>query len=129
MQDRPIGRRVFLAEALLLPPSLALLATMLAQACAISSTEDEEPQENTGGDGDLAGTVSVEHIYNHTVVITDVQLNAAQDVTLNLTNSGSGHVHQVFFSAAQVAQIELGNTESALTITDGTGHTHNVTFN
>lgn len=127
MPDRPIGRRVFLAKSLSLPPSLALLATLLAQSCAISSTEDEEQTDTTGAGGDLSGDVSVAHIYNHTVTITGVQLSAAQDVTLTLTNSGSGHVHTVTFNAAQVAQIQLGYKVGPVT-SSATDHSHGVTF-
>jgi len=114
-------RRIFLRRAGLLSAWLGV--TVFLQGCT-SSDDDGNPLDPGAGTTDVAGVIGVNH--GHSVVITKVQIEAGNAVTLTL--SGGGHTHAVTLNIQQVADIGAG-AKVQTTSTNVAGHIHGVTFN
>jgi hypothetical protein len=132
MQDRKmLGRREFTAaSAMAVLSGVAITVT----GCGGSSspagpttpapTPAPTPTPATPS-GDISGTVGTNH--GHSAVITDAQLTAAEEVSLDITGDSS-HPHTVDLTAAEVQQIGAGQRVSKESSNDAS-HTHTVTFN
>ena len=113
-----MNRRDFLKNAGAITTWLGVAVVM--QGCS----SDDDPTVPTTGTGDIAGTISSNH--GHAVVITSVQLEAGNAVTLGL--SGGGHGHSVSLSATQVSNI-ANSLQVLASSSNNSGHSHGVTFN
>ena len=110
-----MDRRTFIKSA-------GLVSTWLGISVFLQACGDDNPAAPPSGD--VAGSISANH--GHSVVITAVQIDAGNAVTLTL--SGGTHTHSVSLTAPEVGDIGAG-TQVSKASTDSGGHTHTVTFN
>ncbi len=95
------------------------------------STPNPTPTPSSGA-GDIAGSVTVNHMAPHVAVITAAQLSAGAGLTLDISNGF--HSHTVTLTSAQVTQIAGRARVSVASSTDphsdgSNPHSHTVTFN
>ncbi len=123
MDDQLLSRRQFTRESV-----LALLSGVVitVTGCGSDSSSPTTPSTGAGGDvGGVNGTVSANH--GHIATVTDAQINAGNDVSLDIRGNAD-HTHTVNLTGAEFTQI--GNGEQVVVTTTNTqAHTHRVTFN
>lgn len=119
-----MDRRKFLSLA---ASSVAVVGAFIGlQGCSSgSSSSTTTTPEPTTTSTDKSGAVSSNH--GHSATLTAAQQQARMDVMIYLS-SGSGHTHQLWLTAADVATVAAGTRWSKETSTDS-GHSHVVTFN
>lgn len=118
------GRRAFLRGFALWIPAGIAAAGALLQACA-GSSDDGSGSSTCNTDGEVNWDIDDNH--DHTVELTQAQVDAGAMVTLELT-TGNGHTHMVDLTVADLDAIGAGDQVSVES-TQGSGHTHLVTFN
>jgi len=107
---------------------LALLSgvAITVSDCSSYGSSPTSPSDGGGGNsGDEEGVISANH--GHRAVITDVQLNAGDAVTLDIRGTAN-HPHTVELTAQQIHDIAGGQRVSQVSSTDQ-AHSHTVTFN
>ncbi len=131
MDDQLLSRRQFTRETV-----LALLSGVVITVTGCGSDSSSPTTPSAGGDGGdggggggnaggVNGTVSANH--GHTAMVTDAQVNAGNDVSLDIRGNAD-HTHAVNLTGAELTQI--GNGERVVVTTTNTqAHTHRVTFN
>jgi hypothetical protein len=105
---------------------LALLSGVVVTIAGCDSDSPTAPDQ----DGNRAGSVSANH--GHQAVVSAAQINAADQVTLDIRGSAD-HPHTVVLSMADVVAIGNGQRRSAVSTRDNSAafgqHDHTVTFN
>jgi hypothetical protein len=128
MQDRKtLGRREFTAaSAMAVLSGVAITITGCGGSSSPTGPTTPTPAPTPAPPaGNISGTVGTNH--GHSAVITAAQLNAAEEVSLDITGDSS-HPHTVDLSAEEVQQIGAGQQVSKESSNDAS-HTHTVTFN
>ena len=124
MDDEVLTRREFTRESV-----LALLSGVVITitGCSSDSSSPTGPSSGGGGGngGGVNGAVSANH--GHIATATDAQINAANDVSLDIRGNAD-HTHTVNLTGAELTQIGNGQ-QVATTSTNSDGHNHRVTFN
>ena len=131
--SQTVDRRPFRIAAAL---ALIVSITMGCGGGATSPTTPAPPPTGSPAPAPAAGvvgTVSENHPLPHSAVITEAPLDAGGALTLDIQGAAS-HAHEVWLTAAEVAQIARGARISTASSTNphslGTGfHNHTITFN
>ena len=128
MDDQLLSRRQFTRESV-----LALLSGVVITVTGCGSDSSSPTTPSTGGDGGngggnaggVDGTVSANH--GHLATVTDAQVNAGNDVSLDIRGNAD-HSHTVNLTGAELTQIGNGQ-QVVVTSTNSQAHNHRVTFN
>ena len=128
MDDQLLSRRQFTRESV-----LALLSGVVIIVTGCGGSDSSSPTSpSTGGGGGgggevggVDGTVSANH--GHIATVTDAQINAGSDVSLDIRGNAD-HPHTVNLTGAELTQIGNGQ-QVVVTTTNNQAHTHRVTFN
>ena len=134
MDDQLLSRRQFTRESV-----LALLSSVVITVTGCGSDSSSPTTPSNGGDGGngggggggggnaggVDGRVSANH--GHIATVTDAQVDAGNDVSLDIRGDGN-HTHAVDLTGAELTQIGSGQQVVA-TSTNNLAHTHSVTFN
>ena len=138
MEQRLIDRREFTLEGVLAALSGVVITISGcgggggggASYSSPTSSSAPPPAAPSANSGDVAGSVSNNHL--HSATITGAQLLAGGAVALDIRGNAD-HTHSVTLDANAIQAIKAGTTVSAdSTSTDATGlgsHLHTVTFN
>jgi hypothetical protein len=92
-----------------------------------SPAPSPSPTPNPGGDGDGGVTGAISGNHGHVATITDAQLSAANEITLDITGQAD-HPHTVMLTGDDVMQIAARQRVVKTSTTD-VAHLHQVTFN
>ncbi len=101
-----------------------VLAILAAATITITGCGDDEPTGPTAQPGDRVGVVSANH--GHTAIITAVQLNGNQTVTIDMRAQAT-HNHTLTLTVAELTAIAANTRVEKISSTDD-GHNHTVTF-
>lgn len=131
MEDKVLTRREFTRESVLALLS-GVVITITGCGSDSSSPSSPSPPANGGGGGGNAGGVngSVSANHNHVAFVSDMQINNANDIMLDITGN-SDHGHTINLSGGELMQIGNGQRvvkTSTISQVQGT-HSHNVSFN
>jgi hypothetical protein len=128
-KTKTLDRRQFTAEA-----ALAMLSGVAITISGCGGSSPTAPSGGGGGGGGNAGgpptngvvgSISANH--DHTVSISQADLDAGNALSLTLT-TGDGHTHSLSLTAGQVDQIADGQRVSESSSNED-AHAHSVTFN
>jgi hypothetical protein len=124
IEGRELSRREFSVEAL-----MALFAGVAITVTACGGDDYDGGPTGPGVDG-RSGAISANH--SHEAIVTSVQINAGNAVTLNIRGNAD-HPHTVDLTSAEVVQIGGGTRVTKTSSTDSSAafgvHAHTVTFN
>jgi hypothetical protein len=115
------SRRKFTIQAV-----MALLSgyvIIVSDACSSSNTAPTPPAP-TPTPADITGVVSANH--GHVATVTGVQINAANQVTLDITGTAT-HSHSLTLTAANLTSLKSRQAVT-VTSTNNSNHMHDVTF-
>lgn len=135
MKHDTLTRREFTRESVMALLSGVVITITGCGSDSSSPTMSTPPAGGAGGGGGgggdaggVNGTISANH--NHVAFVSDAQINAANDIVLDITGN-SDHGHTINLTGAELMQIGNGQRvvkTSTVSQVQGT-HSHNVTFN